>query len=134
MPIMKPTNTKIIPNILGVHFFDGAVGLGLKPLTKKTDNPSTAHEHLTRFYDVPEAKQFVELMQAANSARKMRSTYIDGFLEDLRPGNKLHPTCMLFKGGMYDAGGDDDDSGTVAGRTAFKNPAVQCIAPKTTQC
>jgi DNA polymerase I-like protein with 3'-5' exonuclease and polymerase domains len=127
---MKPTNTKITPNILGAHFFDSAVGLGLKPLTKKTDKPSTAHEHLTMFYDTPDAKTFVELMQAANSARKMRSTYVDGFLEDLRPDSRLHPTGMLFKGGMYDAS-DDDDSGTVTGRTAFKGPAVQTI-PKMT--
>jgi hypothetical protein len=111
---------------------DRGIGRGLRSSAgSQSGQPSTAHEHLTMFYDTPEAKTFVELMQAANSARKTRSTYIDGFLEDLRPGNLLHPTCMLFKGGMYDAGGDDDDSGTVTGRTAFKTPAVQTV-PKHT--
>jgi DNA polymerase I-like protein with 3'-5' exonuclease and polymerase domains len=83
------------------------------------------------FYDTPEAKAFVLLMTAAGSARKTLSTYVDGFMGDLRPDGRLHPTCMLLKGGMFDDGGDDDESGTVTGRTAFKGPAVQTI-PKVT--
>jgi hypothetical protein len=55
----------------------------------------------------------------------MRSTYVDGYLAHHRPDGLLHPSCVLFKGGMFDGGDEDDDSGTTTGRTAFKGPAFQ---------
>jgi DNA polymerase I-like protein with 3'-5' exonuclease and polymerase domains len=123
----------LTPAMLKEHFFDPHYGMGLKPrmTTEKSGEPSTAHEHLTMFHDVPEAKAFVELMKAEGTARKTETTYVTGFLKHLRADGRFHPTYMLFKGGLHDGDRDDEASGTNTGRTAAKDPAWQTVPQHT---
>lgn len=106
-------------------------GLGLIPMmvTEKTKQPSTAIDHLMMFSDNSEAKEFIDSFKEYGSVTKTLSTYVIGFLKHLRSDGKWHPNFMLFRGGY---GGDDDDAGTVTGRTSAKDPAVQTI-PKHTR-
>lgn len=106
-------------------------GLGLKPKmkTEKTGEPSTSLDHLMMFEDNPDAINFISLFREYGSATKTLSTYVVGFLKHLRSDGRFHPHFMLFRGGY---GGDDDDAGTVTGRTSAKDPAVQTI-PKHTK-
>lgn len=129
--------------ILKEHFFDKQYGMGLTPRlrTGKTQEPSTAHEHLVMFNDEPNAAEFVKLFQKMGVARKTLTTYVGepdpsnpdrfmtGFLSHLRPDGRLHPTYMLFNGEMFDDA--SDDGGTVTGRLSCKNPAMQTL-PKHT--
>lgn len=106
-------------------------GLNLKPqmLTAKTQEPSTAIDHLMMFMDDPVAANFISLFKEYGSTTKTLSTYVVGFLKHVRSDGRFHPTFMLHRG---DYGNDSDDSGTVTGRTSAKDPAVQTI-PKHTR-
>lgn len=114
------------PALIRDYFFS-PYGLNLKPLVKtaKSGEPSTAKAHLMMFADRPEAKEFIEALEAHGSASKTRSTFVDGFLSCLRADGRLHPTYMLFVGSMF--GSDDDDAGATTGRTSCKEPAFQCM-------
>lgn len=116
------------PSLLKDFFFT-PLGLNLSPLvrTEKTQEPSTAKDHLLMFADNPEAKAFVDLFEAWSSAKKTKSTYVEGFLKHLRPDGKLHPSYMLFNG-MLD---DDREGGTNTGRLSAKDPAMQCMVGET---
>lgn len=113
------------------EYFFTPYGLNLKPrmFTEKSKTPSTAREHLMMFKDVPEAVQFVGLLEQLTSAEKTLSTYVVGFMKHLRPDGRFHPTYMMFNGSMY--GGVGDDAGTDTGRTSARDPAVQTIPKKT---
>jgi DNA polymerase I-like protein with 3'-5' exonuclease and polymerase domains len=123
---LEAGKSPLVPSLLKDYFFS-PYGLNLKPkiLTEKTQEPSTAKSHLTMFFDVAEAKLFVDALEAHGSASKTRSTFVDGFLKHLRADGRLHPSYMLFAGSMF--GDDDDDAGTVTGRTSCKEPAFQCL-------
>jgi len=119
------------PSLLRDAFFS-ADGYGLTPkkenMTEKTKAPQTTQEHFKKFLDTP-AKPLIEALESLGSAKKTMSTYIVGFLKHLRPDGKFHPTYALHHGGMFDGGGAD--SGTVSGRLAAKEPAIQTL-PKHT--
>ena len=119
------------PVVLKDYLFS-PMGLNLKPkmVSEKTGQPSTSKDHLTLFEDDPEAKAFMELYFEWTGIQKTLGTYVDGFLSHLRPDGRFHPTYMLFNGSMF--GGVGDSSGTVTGRTAAKNPAMQTL-PKHTK-
>lgn len=113
------------------EFYFGPTGLNLKPIetTAKTGAPSTAKSHLKMFMDHPEAGAMTKILEEMGSAQKTLGTYVDGFLKHLRPDGRFHPSYMLFRGGFNDD--EDDDSGTVTGRTSCKDPAFQTIPKKT---
>lgn len=121
----------LTPAILKDFFF-GASGLALKPkmVTEKTQEPSTAKSHLKMFGDVPEAAQMVGILTDLDSASKTKSTFVDGFLNSLRPDGLLHPTYFLGHAD-FDESDDDEESGTVTGRLSAKNPAIQTLPKKT---
>jgi len=75
-------------------------GLNLKPkmFTEKTKAPVTSLDHLEMFKDVPEAKEFVELMSEFSSTTKTLSTYIVGFGKHIRSDGRLHPTYIFYSG------------------------------------
>ncbi len=120
------TKATIIKDFMFTH----GDGLQLTPQikTKKTNEPSTAIDHLKMFEDVPEAKEFVAILKEWNSAKKTESTYVTGFMKHLREDGRLHPTANLYRGDY----GNGDDSGTVTGRLSFKDPAFQTV-PKHTK-
>lgn len=120
----------LLPSILKEYFFSPS-GLNLKPKMRSevTKEPSMAKAHLKQFFDVPEAKMMVETLTTMDVAAKTLSTFVEGFLEHLRPDGRLHPTYMLFHGGLNDDA--DDESGTVTGRLSCKNPAFQTLPKKT---
>lgn len=113
------------------EFLFTKAGLNLKPtqMTAKGGDPSTAMDHLMTFEDVPEAKQFIDLLKESNSASKTLSTFVIGFLKHLRSDGRFHPSYRLARGGFE---GGSKDSGTVTGRTSASDPAVQTI-PKHTK-
>lgn len=117
--------------IIKDFMFTHPKGLRLKPkmVTPKAKEPSTAFDHLKMFSDHPEAQEFVSILKKWTSAKKTESTYVTGFLKHLREDGRLHPTAILYRGDW--GGGGMDDSGTVTGRLAFKDPAAQTI-PKHT--
>ncbi|MCL4743850.1 MAG: hypothetical protein KJZ83_00395 [Burkholderiaceae bacterium] len=127
---LKAGKSPLLPSILKEYFFTPH-GLSLKPreLTAKTGEPSMAKSHLLQFADVPEAMAMVEALTEMDTASKTLSTFIVGFLNHLRPDGRLHPTYMLFHGGLYDE--EDDQSGTVTGRLSAKDPAFQILPKKT---
>lgn len=103
-------------------------GLGIKPIqcSEKTGKPKTNHSHLQHFMDAdkyPEAAQFITAYEGYNKAQKARSTYVDGFLKHLRADGKFHPSYILFAGDW----GGGGDSGTVTGRLAARDPAIQTL-------
>lgn len=108
------------------EFLFTPAGLNLKPVmfTASKGDPSTTLDHLSTFKDEPAAATFIALMEEIGSARKTKSTYVDGFLKHLRSDGRFHPSYMLFSG-AYHGGGDD--SGAVTGRTSCKDPAMQCL-------
>jgi len=120
----------LLPSILKEYFFTPH-GLNLKPkeFTEKTGEPSMTKSHLRQFADVPEAAAMVEALTEMDSAAKTLSTFVEGFLEHLRPDGRIHPTYMLFHGGLYDD--DSEESGTVTGRLSAKDPAFQTLPKKT---
>jgi DNA polymerase I-like protein with 3'-5' exonuclease and polymerase domains len=127
---MADGKNPLVPSILKEYFFTPN-GLNLKPkiVTEKTKEPSMAKSHLKMFADVPEAVKMVEALSLMDQASKTASTFVDGFLKHLRPDGRLHPTYMLFHGGLNDD--EDDESGTVSGRLSAKDPAFQIIPKKT---
>ena len=113
----------------------GNRGLGLKPIkfSEKNNEPLTNKSHLNEFDDpkkYPEAHKFIQLVNKWNQADKARGTYCTGFLKHLREDGRFHPSYMLFKG-AYDNADGSDDSGTVTGRLAAKDPAIQTLPKKT---
>lgn len=118
------------PKILEEYFF-GPLGLHLKPrmMTDKSGKPSTSRTHLRMFANHSDAKAMCDLMEELNSASKTLSTFVHGFLNHLRPDGRLHPTYMLYHGGFHDD--DDVESGTVTGRLAAKEPAIQTLPKRT---
>lgn len=121
----------LVPTVLKEFLFTKK-GLNLKPKmrTEKTKEPQMTKDHLMMFHDVPEAAAFYEVYSKLNAAEKTLNTYIDGFLNHLRSDDKFHPTYLLFAGSAF--GGDDDDGGTVTGRSSAKDPAIQTV-PKHTK-
>lgn len=120
----------MLPSILKDYFF-GPKGLNLKPkmLTGKTQEPSMAKTHLKMFADHPDAAAMVEALTKADVAAKTRSTFVDGFVKEIRPDGYIHPTYFLAHA-EYE-GFDGDDSGTDTGRLSAKGPAFQIIPKKT---
>lgn len=112
---------------LVAEFMFGDIGLGLKPLmfTAKKGEPSTTAKHIKMFEDVPEAKSFMDEYRKFTSSSKILGTYVNGFLQHLRPTGRFHATYLLFNGSAYEE--DDDDSGTVTGRLAALDPAMQTV-------
>jgi DNA polymerase I-like protein with 3'-5' exonuclease and polymerase domains len=47
----------------------------------------------------------------------------------LRPDGRLHPSYMLYHGAFNND--EDDESGTVSGRLAAKDPAIQTLPKRT---
>lgn len=120
----------MLPSILRDYFFTTS-GLNLKPqtLTPKDKQPSTAKSHLKQVArGVPEAMAMIDEMTIGDTAGKMLSTFVDGFMKHLRPDSRFHPGYMLFHGGFGDD--EDDESGTVTGRLSAKEPAFQTIPKK----
>lgn len=117
------------------QFLFSRLGLNLTPMMKtpKTGEPTVGMDHLSMFKDHPEAGPWVELIDDYSQTTKTRATYVTGFLSHLRSDGLWHPSAMLFKG-AYEASlkRGADNSGTVTGRTAFRDPAVQTI-PKHTK-
>ncbi|NIT54878.1 MAG: hypothetical protein GWN00_01120 [Aliifodinibius sp.] len=117
------------------QFMFGPRGLRLTPKvytqkakSKTWEYSSTADDHLKMFSDVPEAQEFVALLKEYGSATKTLSTYVDGFLQCLKQDGRFHPTFLLYKGSF----GNDEEGGTVTGRSSAKDPAVQTL-PKHTK-
>ena len=119
----------LVPSILRDYFFSPQ-GLNLKPkvITPKEGIPTLAMSHL-KMFDHPDAKAMVEILTALNGATKTKSTFVDGFLNHMRPDGRLHPSYMLFHGAFNDEA--DEESGTVTGRLAAKDPAIQTLPKKT---
>jgi DNA polymerase I-like protein with 3'-5' exonuclease and polymerase domains len=132
---LQAGKSPLLATILKDYFFS-PYGLNLKPLmwTPKPDKngdkvPSTAKAHLRMFEHVPDAVAMVKVLSTMDSASKTRSTFVDGFLNHLRPDGRLHPSYMLFHGGFNDD--EDDESGSVTGRLSAKDPAFQTVPKKT---
>ncbi len=126
----KKEKNLFTPAILSAYFFtDDGLNLKAQMLTPITQKPSTSHEHLMMFEDHPKAGPFVVKLKDLNSALKTKQTYVDGFMKHLRPDGKFHPTYMLHRGAMYD---NEDDAGTVTGRSSARDPAIQTL-PKVTK-
>lgn len=125
----KPGGMNITKASLIKDYMFSPLGLGLEPkmVTEKTKDPSTTLEHLLMFKDVPEASAFVSLLEAYASASKTKSTFVDGFLEHLRPDCRFHPSFWFFAGNK-----DEGEGGTNTGRLSCKYPAFQTL-PKHTK-
>ena len=125
------TRSKIL-----VDFLFTPKGLNLTPrmfTAKAPENPgpewaSTSADHLNMFADHPDAGPFIQMLQEHSKAKKTLSTYVVGFMSHLRADGRLHPTAVLYRGAYGD---DGDESGTVTGRLAFRDPAMQTL-PKHT--
>lgn len=113
------------PDLLREFLFTPA-GLNLKPqmFTEKEQLPSTSHDHLILFLDVPEAKAFINAMHEANIAAKTLSTYVLGFMEHLRSDGRFHSHYRLGRG-AYEGGKKEE--GAVTGRTSATAPAFQTL-------
>ena len=120
----------LLPSILKEYFFTPN-GLNLKPkeVTPKTGEPTMKKSHLRQFADNPHAALMVSTLTEMDSAAKTLSTFVEGFLRHLRPDGRFHPSYMLFHGGFNDDA--DEESGTVTGRLAAKDPAIQTLPKKT---
>ncbi len=134
---------KFTPKVIQEIFF-GPRGWGLKPTVATEKAPKGAldeglweyastsvDEHLKTFKDHPEAGPFITRLRARNRAHKVRSSFVDSWLKDLRPDGRFHSTFQLHVGSMFDKGDESDDSGAVTGRLAVKNPAGQTLVKKT---
>lgn len=122
--------TRIKAAIVKDYLF-GARGLGLKPImfSEKNQEPLTNKSHLNNFDDpklYPEAHKFIQLVNKWNQADKAQGTYCTGFLKHQREDGYFHPQYQLFRG-AFDTDRGIDESGTVTGRLAAKNPAIQCM-------
>lgn len=116
-------------DLIAEYLFSKDTGLGLTPkmFTEKNNKPSTAAKHLKMFMDDPEGEAvgFITEYRKYVSSSKILSTYVEGFLKHLRPGNRFHATYLLFNGSAYES--DDDDSGTVTGRLTALDPPMQTV-------
>lgn len=123
-------NLKLTRGAIISEFMFSPKGLNLTPkvLTEKTKQPATDKKHLMMFKDHPDAGPFIEALSEYTAASKTLSTYVVGFMKHLRSDGRFHPTAILYKG---DYGGTGD-SGTITGRLAFKDPAIQTL-PKHTK-
>jgi len=107
----------------------GKQWLNLKPVMftpKSTDEnpkPSTALEHFLKFENDPSVGEFVKILKEYKDIAKTLSTYIDGFLADLRYDDRFHASFFMHRGNDNKA----KDSGTVTGRLSIKGPALQCL-------
>jgi len=129
--------------------FDHPAGLRLEPKVfaqKKTypdgaPYPSVSiKDHLGEWRHDERAGPFVRALERLGVSEKTLSTFIGvkdkngeyakGFLSHLRPDGRFHPTYALYHGGLWDD--SDDDTGTVTGRLAAKDPAAQ-VLPKHTR-
>lgn len=79
---------------------------------------STSEEHLAQFVDDERGKKFVEPYLRYMEAKKVISTFIDGWLLHLRSDGRFHPTYYL---------GHSDLGGTVSGRSACRDPGYQTL-------
>lgn len=127
----KPGGMNLTKASLLKDFMFSPMGLNLKPqmVTAKEKEPSTAMEHLMKFADVPEAKEFVSLLSDYASATKTLSTYVLGFQKHIRSDGRYHPTYFFMSKGGDDGG---EGSGTVTGRLSARDPAFQTL-PKHTK-
>lgn len=109
-------------------FLFSPAGLNLKPLmvTDKKQDPQINKAHLMLFADHEVAGPFIKAYSEWSKCGKFLGTYVRGFLAHLRPDGRFHPTYMLFAGAMFDDT-SADDSGTVTGRLAAKEPAMQTV-------
>lgn len=96
---------------------------------KPYEKAATSADHMKLIAQAyPDARPFIDLVGEKSLLQKTHSTYIVGFMKHLRADGRWHPTAILHRG-VTQAG---EDSGTVTGRLAFKDPAVQTI-PKHTK-
>jgi len=118
----------LVPALVKEYFF-GKRGLRLRPKmrTEKTGEPSTTRAHLEMFRDHPDAAAMCDVLKELNGAEKTKSSFVDGFLDDVRDDGLLHPSYMLFHGDYMDR----EESGTVSGRLACKDPPYQTLPNKT---
>ena len=106
-----------------------SMGLNLRPKmrTGKTDEPSTALDHLLQFDKDPKAKEFIAVLKAYNSACKTHSTYIVGFLKHLRSDGRFHPSYFMHSGfNEHSARGRGG-----IGQLSVRDPAIQTIPART---
>lgn len=109
---------------------DKALGLGLKPKlwTPKAKDASwkyasTAANHLAMLRTNKKAIPFLDCVEEYALASKVKSTYVEGFMNHLRSDGRFHPAFFLYKG-EYTGG---ESGGTVTGRTSVKAPPVQTL-------
>lgn len=88
-----------------------------------------AFDEMSKVGIYPEAAKFIKLYNLWNQADKAQGTYCKGFLKHQRQDGYFHPSYVLFKGEY--GGASADDSGTVTGRLAAKDPAIQTLPKKT---
>jgi DNA polymerase I-like protein with 3'-5' exonuclease and polymerase domains len=126
----KPGGINLTKAALLKDFMFSPMGLDLRPqmFTEKTNEPSSSHEHMLMFEDVPEAAEFVTILDEYSKASKTLTTYVDGFREHIRSDGRFHPTYFLYKGRDF---GFKDEGGTVTGRLSAKDPAIQTVPKKT---
>ena len=110
-------------------FMFSSMGLNLRPKmrTGKTDEPSTALDHLLQFDKDPKAKEFIAVLKAYTGACKTHSTYIVGFLKHLRRDGRFHPSYFMHSGFNE----HNDEGGAVSGRLSVRDPAIQTIPSRT---
>jgi DNA polymerase I-like protein with 3'-5' exonuclease and polymerase domains len=130
LAIKYQDNFSLTRDVLMREYLFTPAGLNLKPtvFTAKTGEPSTAIDHLLTFSDVPEAKQFIDLLKESNSASKTLNTFVVGFLKHLRSDGRFHAHYRLARGEF----GGGKDEGAVTGRTSCTDPALQTV-PKHTK-
>ena len=120
--------TPLTPAIVREFFFTKE-GLNLKPkMLTPTGLPATTKPHLALFAKDPKAAPMIAANGELNRARKLLSTYIDGFNKHLRPNGRYHPTYFLGHSEFDEA--EDDEAGTITGRLSAKNPAFQTVPKK----
>lgn len=113
-------------NLTPRMFTEGSLDKFSKTKDRSVLEPSTSKDHLMMFSDVPESKAFVDLFTQWAQASKTKSTFVDGFLNHLRPDGLFHPTYFLFAGAEGAM-----DGGTNTGRLTAKDPPMQ-VLPKHT--
>lgn len=124
-----PKATSLARAAMISDYMFGKRWLNLKPVmftpksTKEKPVPSTTLEHFLKFKDDPIAGPFVQILKEYKDCAKTLSTYIDGFLADLRYDKRFHATFFMHRGKEM----GEEDAGTVTGRISIKNPALQCL-------
>lgn len=86
-------------------------------------NAQTTMKHFKMFEDMKRSEKIIRNVKEYTLAKKVLSTYVEGFLEYLDPvSEKFYPTYMLFRGLFEDK---KDLTGTKTGRTSLFDPALQ---------